>query len=76
MEEKLRFSGNAVEGVVTLPKGLSGTFVWKGAERPLRPGRNELSVGEDDYFAPEPFTGEGLTLYAYGDPIPEQPAAY
>ena len=31
----------------------------------------ELTVGDDDYFAPTAFEHEGLTLYGYGDPIPE-----
>jgi hypothetical protein len=28
--------------VVTMPQGLPGTFVWKGRQTPLRPGRQEL----------------------------------
>ena len=40
--EDLRFAGGAVAGVVELPDGLAGTFVWNGEERPLHSGRNEL----------------------------------
>ena len=38
----LRFRGNGVSGTVTLPEGLSGTFVWKGQEIPLRPGKQKV----------------------------------
>ncbi len=36
----LRFEGDAPIGTVTLPEGLPGTFVWKGASRPLHVGEN------------------------------------
>ena len=36
----LRFEGNAPTGTVTLPHGLPGTFVWKGASHPLHVGEN------------------------------------
>jgi hypothetical protein len=36
----LRFEGDAPIGTVTLPDGLPGTFVWKGASRPLHAGVN------------------------------------
>jgi hypothetical protein len=36
----LRFEGDAPIGTVTLPEGLPGTFVWKGASHPLHAGEN------------------------------------
>ncbi len=41
----LRFEGNAVAGVVTLPDGLPGTFRWRGQDIPVAPGRNEIDLG-------------------------------
>ena len=38
----LRFEDGRVLGTATLPDGLPGTFVWKGAERPLRAGANPI----------------------------------
>ena len=32
--------GNA-SGTITLPTGLTGVFVWKGVETPLKEGKNE-----------------------------------
>ena len=40
----LAFDGaGGVSGTVTLPAGLSGTFRWHGADRPLSPGRNDIA---------------------------------
>ena len=38
----LRFEGDIPTGTVTLPEGLPGTFVWKGASRPLHAGDNVI----------------------------------
>ena len=38
----LRFDGTGVAGTVTLPHGVDGTFKWRGAEKPLAPGKNEI----------------------------------
>ena len=38
----LRFDGDRVSGAVTLPKGMSGVFVWRGAEMPLVGGPNAI----------------------------------
>ena len=40
---KLRFDGDAVEGEVTLPDGVSGVFEWKGKAIPLKPGRQAIA---------------------------------
>lgn len=34
---------NGVEGGVTLPTGLTGTFIWQGAEIRLNSGRTSIS---------------------------------
>ena len=39
----LRFADGRVEGTVTLPADLRGTFVWNGKECPLAPGVNVLA---------------------------------
>ena len=44
IETDLRFEGDAVRGTVTLPKGLTGTFEWRGKTRPLAPGRQEIDL--------------------------------
>ena len=38
----LRFEDDAPTGTVTLPDGLPGSFVWKGASRPLHAGENTI----------------------------------
>ena len=38
----LRFDGEKVSGTVTLPKGLTGEFVWQGKTRLLSSGVNAL----------------------------------
>lgn len=40
----LRKAGNALSATVELPAGVEGSFVWNGAEKPLRAGRNELRL--------------------------------
>jgi hypothetical protein len=40
----LRKEGDALSATVELPVGVEGSFVWNGAERPLRAGHNELRV--------------------------------
>jgi len=44
VEEDLTFSGGKVEGVVKLPKGLTGTFLWKKVSAPLREGENRIDI--------------------------------
>jgi hypothetical protein len=44
IEATLERSGAGLKAVVTLPPGVPGDFVWKGARQPLRPGRNAVSV--------------------------------
>ena len=44
IETDLRFEGDAVRGTVTLPKGLTGVFEWRGKTRPLAPGRQEVAL--------------------------------
>jgi len=39
----LERSGAGLDATATLPPGIFGQFVWKGASRPLRPGKNALS---------------------------------
>ena len=39
---ELRFEGDAPCGMVTLPDGLPGTFVWKGVSRSLHAGENTI----------------------------------
>lgn len=38
----LRFEGERVRGMVTVPAGLPGVFRWKGEDRPLAEGVNEM----------------------------------
>ncbi len=38
----LTFADGAAAGTVTLPPGLTGVFVWKGVETPLKAGTNAL----------------------------------
>ena len=38
----LRFEGGRASGTVTIPEGLPATFAWKGAERPLKTGANNI----------------------------------
>ncbi len=40
----LSFEGTGVAGSVTLPHDVDGTFRWKGAEKPLAPGKNEIRL--------------------------------
>ena len=42
VELDLSFAGDKVQGSVTLPPGVPGTFVWRGHETPLNPGRNAV----------------------------------
>ena len=44
IETDLHFEGDAVRGTVTLPKGLTGVFEWRGKTRPLAPGRQEVAL--------------------------------
>ena len=37
-----RVGADGITGTVTLPAGLSGTFVWKGEQHPLSPGVNRV----------------------------------
>ena len=42
VEEDLRFDGDRVSGTVTLPAGLTGTFVWRGVSSSLVSGVNRI----------------------------------
>ena len=42
VETDLRFDGEKVSGTVTLPKGLTGEFVWQGKTLPLKTGENAI----------------------------------
>ena len=44
VETDLRFEGGAAKGTVTLPEGVSGAFVWKGREQPLKSGANDVDM--------------------------------
>jgi len=44
VETSLAFAGDEVTGTVTLPEGVTGEFVWKGASRPLVSGVNDVSL--------------------------------
>jgi len=37
-----RVSADGISGVVTLPAGVTGSFLWKGAAHPLAPGINQI----------------------------------
>ena len=39
----LTFEGNAVRGIVTIPRGITGEFVWNGERKVLNPGRNAVN---------------------------------
>ena len=41
---QLEQRGERLTGTVTLPEGLTGTFLWRGESRPLRAGVNELGA--------------------------------
>jgi alpha-L-rhamnosidase len=41
---QLQRSGDAISGSVTLPDGLSGTFVWRGQSQTLHPGVNPIKA--------------------------------
>ncbi len=45
IETDLSFADGGVKGTVTLPGTLAGAFEWKGTSVPLKPGRQEVSVG-------------------------------
>ena len=47
VELDLRFAGGAAEGTVTLPPGLSGSFLWCGREIELEPGPNRVWRGAE-----------------------------
>ena len=42
IECDFKFNGDGVEGKVTLPAGITGEFIWKGAASPLLPGENSI----------------------------------
>ncbi|MCW3849033.1 alpha-L-rhamnosidase N-terminal domain-containing protein [Sphingomonas sp. LB-2] len=37
-----RVGATGIKGEITLPPGLTGSFTWNGATRPLKPGRNPI----------------------------------
>jgi hypothetical protein len=37
-----RVGSGGVQGLVDLPRGTAGTFVWNGTATPLKPGRNVI----------------------------------
>lgn len=43
VETDFAFADGQVKGTVTLPAGVDGTFVWRGRERKLVAGRNEIA---------------------------------
>ena len=45
IETDLSFADGGVKGTVTLPGTLTGTFEWKGTVVPLKPGRQNVSIG-------------------------------
>ena len=48
LEVRLERTGEVgLRAEVTLPAGLTGVFRWGGREVPLRPGHQEVEVGED-----------------------------
>ncbi|HXG68530.1 MAG TPA: alpha-L-rhamnosidase C-terminal domain-containing protein [Blastocatellia bacterium] len=40
----LRLSNGKMEAEVSLPEGVKGEFIWRGARRPLSPGKSKLSL--------------------------------
>lgn len=44
IQVELEKKGAGLKGTVTLPAGLSGTFLFGGRQLPLQPGRNEVSL--------------------------------
>lgn len=44
IETDLAFADGGVKGTVTLPGTLTGTFEWKGASVPLKPGRQDIAL--------------------------------
>lgn len=45
VECDLSFTDGSVKGIVTLPKGIGGVFVWRGRKTLLASGRNEIFEG-------------------------------
>jgi hypothetical protein len=43
-----RVSGTRLVADVTLPAETTGSFLWKGAERPLQPGKQQFTVEAAD----------------------------
>jgi len=41
---KLSRAGSKIEAEVSLPRGVEGEFVWRGARRPLPPGRSKFTM--------------------------------
>jgi alpha-L-rhamnosidase len=37
--------GGELDAVIVLPPGVTGSFLWRGRTQPLKPGRNEITVG-------------------------------
>lgn len=44
IETSYRKDDNRVDAIITLPSGLSGVFVWKGKEYPLKGGKHEFHL--------------------------------
>jgi alpha-L-rhamnosidase len=44
IETKYNVRGSALSALVTLPEGVTGSFVWQGQRRDLKSGRNEFTV--------------------------------
>jgi hypothetical protein len=44
VQVRLERSAAGLTAAVTLPPDVTGTFQWKGAERPLSPGPNEFTA--------------------------------
>ena len=44
VREELAFSEWEATGLVVIPQGMTGVFVWRGVEMPLVPGENNVSL--------------------------------
>ena len=42
IREELTFAGQTAKGRIVLPKGVEGVFVWRGIEKPLVSGVNDI----------------------------------
>jgi len=47
IETRYVAKGGGLDAMVRLPAGLTGSFVWNGETRALRPGANHLVLQQD-----------------------------